>query len=76
MKPIVLMTKFTKYDAYVYVAGPQVLICMYAADLFAAVSTFTRGTRAFPSNFPKMPLAKIGKKMIDLTSKLGEINDG
>ena len=26
-------------------------------------------------NFGKRPLAKIGKKMIDLTSKLGEIND-
>ena len=30
---------------------------------------------AFSSNFGKRPLAKIGKKMIDLTSKLGEIND-
>ena len=28
-----------------------------------------------PSNFGKRPLAKIGKKMIDLTAKLGEIND-
>ena len=31
--------------------------------------------RAFSSNFGKRPLAKIGKKMIDLTSKLGEINN-
>ena len=31
--------------------------------------------RAFSSNFEKRPLAKIGKKMINLTSKLGEIND-
>ena len=31
--------------------------------------------RAFSSNLGKMPLAKIGKKMIDLTSKLGEINN-
>ena len=31
--------------------------------------------RAFSRNFGKRPLAKIGKKMIDLTSKLGEIND-
>ena len=31
--------------------------------------------RAFSSNFGKRPLANIGKKMIDLTSKLGEIND-
>ena len=30
--------------------------------------------RAFSSNFGKRPLAKIGGKMIDLTSKLGEIN--
>ena len=29
----------------------------------------------FSSNFWKRPLAKIGKKKIDLTSKLGEIND-
>ena len=36
----------------------------------------TRGQkfRAFFSNFGKRPLAKIGKKMIHLTSKLGEIN--
>ena len=53
-----------------YVAGPQVLNFMYAAVLFAVVSTFTRGTWAFSSNFPKRPL-----KLIDLTSKLGEIND-
>ena len=31
--------------------------------------------RAFSSNFGKRPLAKIGKKMIDLSAKLGEIND-
>ena len=31
--------------------------------------------RAFSSNFGKRPLAKIGEKMIDLTSKLGEIKD-
>ena len=31
--------------------------------------------RAFSSNFGKRPLAKIGKKMIDLTAKLGEIDD-
>ena len=30
--------------------------------------------RAVSSNFWKRPLAKIGEKMIDLTSKLGEIN--
>ena len=30
---------------------------------------------AFSSNFEKRPLAKVGKKMIDLTSKLGEITD-
>ena len=30
--------------------------------------------RAFPSNFGKRPLAKF-EKMIDLTAKLGEIND-
>ena len=30
--------------------------------------------RAFSSNFWKRPLAKIGEKKIDLTSKLGEIN--
>ena len=30
---------------------------------------------ALSSNFRKRPLTKIGKKMIDLTSKLGEIND-
>ena len=30
---------------------------------------------AFSSNLGKRPLAKNGKKMIDLTSKLGEIND-
>ena len=32
-------------------------------------------SRAFSSNFGKRPLAKIGKKIIDLTSKLGEIKD-
>ena len=31
--------------------------------------------RAFSSNLGKRPLAKIGEKMIDLTSKLREIND-
>ena len=31
--------------------------------------------RAFSSNFGKRLLTKIVKKMIDLTSKLGEIND-
>ena len=31
--------------------------------------------RASSSNFGKRPPAKIGKKIIDLTSKLGEIND-
>ena len=31
--------------------------------------------RAFSSNFGKRPLTKIGNKMIDYTSKLGEIND-
>ena len=31
--------------------------------------------RALSKNFGKIPLAKIGKKIIDLTSKLGEIND-
>ena len=31
--------------------------------------------RAFSSNFGKRPPAKIGKKMIDLTAKFGEIND-
>ena len=31
--------------------------------------------RAFSSNFGKRPLAKIGEKKIDLTSKLGDIND-
>ena len=61
MKPIVLMTKFTKYDAYVYVAGPQVLNFMYAAVLFAAVSTFARGTRVFPAIFRKGPWPKLGK---------------
>ena len=30
---------------------------------------------AFSSNFGEKPLAKIGKKMIDLTARLGEIND-
>ena len=30
--------------------------------------------RAFSSNFGKRPLAKIGEKKVDLTSKLGEIN--
>ena len=32
-------------------------------------------SRAFSRNFGKKPLAKIGKKMVNLTSKLGEIND-
>ena len=32
-------------------------------------------SRAFFSNFGKRPLAKIGKKIINLTSKLGELND-
>ena len=31
--------------------------------------------RAFSNNLGKRPLAKIGKKMIDLTAKLREIND-
>ena len=31
--------------------------------------------RAVSSNLGKRPLAKIGEKMIDLTSKLGEIKD-
>ena len=31
-------------------------------------------SRALSSSFAKRPLTKIGKKMIDLTSKLGEIN--
>ena len=31
--------------------------------------------RAYSSNFGKRPLAKIRKKLINLTSKLGEIND-
>ena len=31
--------------------------------------------KAFSSNFGKRPLAKMWKKMIDLTLKLGEIND-
>ena len=30
--------------------------------------------QGFSSNFGKMPLVEIGKKMIDLTSKFGEIN--
>ena len=37
--------------------------------------TYLSKYRAFSSNFGKRPLAEIGKKMIDLTSKLGEIND-
>ena len=32
-------------------------------------------SRAFSSNLGKRPLAKIVKKMINLTSKLGEIKD-
>ena len=32
-------------------------------------------TRACPSNFGKRPLAIIGKKMMDLTSNLGEFNN-
>ena len=31
--------------------------------------------QGFFQQFGKRPLAKIGKKMIELTSKLGEIND-
>ena len=31
--------------------------------------------RAFSSNFGKRPFAEIGKKKIDLTSKLGENNE-
>ena len=32
-------------------------------------------TKALSSNFGKRPLAKIGEKMIDLSSKFEEIND-
>ena len=31
--------------------------------------------KAFSNNFGKRPLAKFGKKMINLTAKLGEINE-
>ena len=36
---------------------------------------FLRPSRAFSSNFGKRPLGKIGEKLINLTAKLGEIND-
>ena len=36
---------------------------------------FLRPSRVFSSNFGKRPLGKTGKKVIDLTAKLGEIND-
>ena len=39
------------------------------------VQFWQRAFRSFSSNFGKRPLTKIGKKMINLTSKLGEIYD-
>ena len=40
-----------------------------------AASIQEKSYRAFSSSFGKRPLAKIGEKIIDLTAKLGEIND-
>ena len=52
--------------------------CTYALSkqtVSDQTATLRSVCRAFSSNFWKRPLAKIGEKMIDLTSKLGEIND-
>ena len=59
-------------DPLKYTLGSPILvvsICMGKAIRIQLVKY-----RAFSSNFGKRPLAKIGKKFIDLTSKLGEIN--
>ena len=49
---------------------------MFRTNDFLDISLFIHlYFRAFSSNFEKRPLAKFEKKMINLTSKLGEINN-